>query len=63
VRVRVRRVPIDTLGREVGEAAARWSEREQAEALKAKLPEFWLPSLMPTADAPRSLSELQVQSA
>jgi nitric oxide synthase-interacting protein len=54
---------IDTLAREAEEAAARQIEREQAEALKAKLPDFWLPSLMPTAGTPRSLSEIKVQSA
>ena len=39
---------METLTREAEEAALRQIEREQAEALKSKLPDFWLPSLTPT---------------
>ena len=47
---------------EAEEAAARQIEREQAEALKAKLPDFWLPSLTPTytsSGPPTSLSDIK----
>ena len=40
-------------------------EREQAEALKAKLPDFWLPSLTPTyttTGPPTSLQDVKVQT-
>jgi hypothetical protein len=53
---------IDTLAHEADEAAARQIDREQAEALKTTLPDFWLPWLRPTAGAPRSLGELRVRS-
>ncbi|KAI0312917.1 hypothetical protein OF83DRAFT_1066426 [Amylostereum chailletii] len=50
---------------EAEEAALRQIEREQAEALRAKLPDFWLPSLTPTySDSskgqPRSLADVRV---
>lgn len=41
-------------------------EKEQAEALRAKLPDFWLPSLTPTYTSkgpPRSLTEIKLQTA
>lgn len=50
---------------EAEEAAARQIEREQAEALKAKLPDFWLPSLTPTyatTGPPTSLQDVKVQT-
>ncbi|VDB96536.1 unnamed protein product [Peniophora sp. CBMAI 1063] len=50
---------------EAEEAAARQIEREQAEALKAKLPDFWLPSLTPTYSTtgpPTSLQDVKVQT-
>lgn len=40
-------------------------EKEQAEALRAKLPDFWLPSLTPTYTSkgpPRSLTEIRLQT-
>ena len=40
-------------------------EKEQAEALRAKLPDFWLPSLTPTYTSqgpPRSLKEIKLQT-
>lgn len=37
------------------EAAAR-IERETAETMKAKLPDFWLPSLTPTHDSAKAAS-------
>ena len=50
---------------EAEEAALRQIEREQAEALKAKLPDFWLPSLTPTyttTGPPTSLQDVKVQT-
>ncbi|KAI0027872.1 hypothetical protein K488DRAFT_60244 [Vararia minispora EC-137] len=48
--------------REAEEAALRALEREQAEALRAKLPDFWLPSLTPTHKdvGLRSLADVRV---
>ncbi|KAG8902816.1 hypothetical protein FRB99_004083 [Tulasnella sp. 403] len=40
---------VDVLTREAEEAALRQIEKEQAEARRAKLPAFWLPSLTPEA--------------
>ncbi|EJF55479.1 hypothetical protein DICSQDRAFT_141915 [Dichomitus squalens LYAD-421 SS1] len=39
---------MEWLTREAEEAALRQIEHEQAEALKSKLPDDWLPLLMPT---------------
>ncbi|TBU47143.1 hypothetical protein BD309DRAFT_1057204 [Dichomitus squalens] len=53
------------LTREAEEAALRQIEREQAEALKSKLPDFWLPSLTPTytsSGPPTSLSDVKLQT-
>ncbi|KIY67219.1 hypothetical protein CYLTODRAFT_397456 [Cylindrobasidium torrendii FP15055 ss-10] len=55
----------ETLAQEAEEDALRQIEREQAEALRNKLPDFWLPSLTPTystAGAPRSLSDVKLQT-
>ncbi|KAI0075173.1 hypothetical protein K474DRAFT_1664557 [Panus rudis PR-1116 ss-1] len=55
----------ETLAREAEEAALRQIEREQAEALKHKLPDFWLPSLTPTytsSGPPASLSDIKLQT-
>ncbi|KZT63145.1 hypothetical protein DAEQUDRAFT_734156 [Daedalea quercina L-15889] len=57
---------VDILAREAEEAALRQIEREQAEALKHKLPDFWLPSLTPTytsSGPPRSLADVKIQTA
>ncbi|KAF9810228.1 hypothetical protein IEO21_07070 [Rhodonia placenta] len=56
---------VDTLAREAEEAALRQIEREQAEALKHKLPDFWLPSLTPTyasSGPPASLADVKLQT-
>jgi nitric oxide synthase-interacting protein len=57
---------VEALAREAEEAALLQIEREQAEALRAKLPDFWLPSLTPTyssAGPPRTLKEVKVQTS
>ena len=56
---------VERLTREAEEAALRQIEREQAEALKNKLPDFWLPSLTPTyasSGPPRSLQDVKLQT-
>ncbi|KAI0761366.1 hypothetical protein BD413DRAFT_617099 [Trametes elegans] len=56
---------VETLTREAEEAALRQIEREQAEALKSKLPDFWLPSLTPTYTShgpPSSLADVKLQT-
>ena len=56
---------VERLTREAEEAALRQIEREQAEALKSKLPDFWLPSLTPTytsSGPPTSLSDVKLQT-
>ncbi|KIY44222.1 hypothetical protein FISHEDRAFT_51883 [Fistulina hepatica ATCC 64428] len=56
---------METLAQEAEEAALRQIEREQAEALKSKLPDFWLPSLTPTYTTngpPRSLKDVKLQT-
>ena len=56
---------METLAREAEEAALRQIEREQAEALKHKLPDFWLPSLTPTytsSGVPTSLADVKIQT-
>ncbi|KZP17370.1 hypothetical protein FIBSPDRAFT_865040 [Athelia psychrophila] len=56
---------VETLAREAEEAALRQIGREQAEALRAKLPDFWLPSLTPTYTStgpPTSLNDVKLQT-
>ncbi|KAG5352456.1 hypothetical protein C0989_002166 [Termitomyces sp. Mn162] len=56
---------VENLAREAEEAALREIEREQAEALKNKLPDFWLPSLTPTYTStgpPTSLKDVKLQT-
>ncbi|EMD36841.1 hypothetical protein CERSUDRAFT_114763 [Gelatoporia subvermispora B] len=56
---------VEVLAQEAEEAALRQIEREQAEALKHKLPDFWLPSLTPTYTStgpPTSLSHVKLQT-
>jgi nitric oxide synthase-interacting protein len=57
---------VETLAHEAEEAALREIEREQAEAPKHKLPDFWLPSLTPTytstASPPQSLLDVKLQT-
>ncbi|KAF5357337.1 hypothetical protein D9758_005942 [Tetrapyrgos nigripes] len=56
---------VENLAQEAEEAALRQIEREQAEALKHKLPDFWLPSLTPTytsSGAPKSLKDVKLQT-
>ena len=56
---------VEMLAREAEEAALRLIEREQAEALRHKLPDFWLPSLTPTYASngpPSSLKDVKVQT-
>lgn len=54
----------ENLAREAEEAALRQIEKEQAEALRAKLPDFWLPSLTPTytSSTPQSLQDIKLQT-
>ncbi|KAI0767548.1 hypothetical protein C8Q74DRAFT_1204412 [Fomes fomentarius] len=56
---------VEALTQEAEEAALRQIEREQAEALKSKLPDFWLPSLTPTYTStgpPTSLADVKLQT-
>lgn len=56
---------VERLTREAEEDALLQLEKEQAEALRAKLPDFWLPSLTPTYTSkgpPRSLTEIKLQT-
>ncbi|KAF9648242.1 hypothetical protein BDM02DRAFT_3240904 [Thelephora ganbajun] len=56
---------VERLTREAQEDALLQLEKEQAEALRAKLPDFWLPSLTPTYTSkglPRSLTEIKLQT-
>ncbi|KII91681.1 hypothetical protein PLICRDRAFT_51816 [Plicaturopsis crispa FD-325 SS-3] len=56
---------VESLALEAEEAALRQIEREQAEALRDKLPDFWLPSLTPTYSSkgePRSLGDVKLQT-
>ncbi len=52
---------VDKLAQEAEEAALRQIEAEQAEARRAKLPDFWLPSLTPEA-APGRLMDIKLQT-
>ncbi|KAL0951228.1 hypothetical protein HGRIS_007949 [Hohenbuehelia grisea] len=56
---------VENLAQEAEEAALRQIEKEQAEALRHKLPDFWLPSLTPTYTSganPRSLQDVKLQT-
>ncbi|KIJ99725.1 hypothetical protein K443DRAFT_161201 [Laccaria amethystina LaAM-08-1] len=56
---------VESLAHEAEEAAVAQIEKEQAEALKHKLPDFWLPSLTPTFTSngpPQSLMDIKVQT-
>ncbi|KAF8646656.1 hypothetical protein AX16_007154 [Volvariella volvacea WC 439] len=56
---------VEGLAREAEEAALQQIEKEQAEALRHKLPDFWLPSLTPTytsSGPPKSLTDVKVQT-
>ncbi|KAF9063710.1 hypothetical protein BDP27DRAFT_1231713 [Rhodocollybia butyracea] len=56
---------VETLALEAEEAALRKIELEQIEGLKAKLPDFWLPSLTPTYTSsgdPKSLEDVKLQT-
>jgi len=56
---------VEDLAQEAEEAALLQIEREQAEALRAKFPDFWLPSLTPTytsSGPPRSLKDVNLQT-
>ncbi|KAF8635633.1 hypothetical protein AX15_000270 [Amanita polypyramis BW_CC] len=56
---------VETVAKEAEEAALRQIETEQAEALKHKLPDFWLPSLTPTyqtSGPAQSLNDVKVQT-
>jgi nitric oxide synthase-interacting protein len=55
----------ERVAQEAEEAALRQIEREQAAALRSKLPDFWLPSLTPTytsSGPPSSLADVKVQT-
>jgi len=55
----------EKVAQEAEEAASRQIEREQAAALRSKLPDFWLPSLTPTytsSGPPSSLADVKVQT-
>ena len=50
---------------EAEEVALKKIKEEQAEALKNKLPDFWLPSLMPTytsVGVPKDLKDIKVKT-
>ncbi|KAJ3979913.1 hypothetical protein F5890DRAFT_1420605 [Lentinula detonsa] len=59
---------VESLALEAEEAALRQIEVEQREALKAKLPDFWLPSLTPTytgkgdLESVKSLEDVKLQT-
>ncbi|EAU83936.2 hypothetical protein CC1G_10341 [Coprinopsis cinerea okayama7 len=56
---------VENLAKEAEEAAMIQIEKEQAAALKHKLPDFWLPSLTPTytsSGPPRNLDDVKVQT-
>lgn len=57
---------VQSLALEAEEAALKHIEKEQAEALKHKLPDFWLPSLTPTytsSGPPTSLKDVKLQTS
>ncbi|KIP10751.1 hypothetical protein PHLGIDRAFT_22037 [Phlebiopsis gigantea 11061_1 CR5-6] len=56
---------VDKLAEEAEQAALEQIEREQAQELKHKLPDFWLPSLTPTytsSGPPTSLGDVKLQT-
>jgi nitric oxide synthase-interacting protein len=56
---------VESIAAEAEGAAVRQMEKEQALALKHKLPDFWLPSLTPTytsSGPPQGLDDIQVQT-
>lgn len=56
---------VQSLALEAEEVALKQIEKEQAEALKHKLPDFWLPSLTPTyatSGPPTSLKDVKLQT-
>ncbi|KAF8152923.1 hypothetical protein B0H34DRAFT_663208 [Crassisporium funariophilum] len=56
---------VETLAKEAEEAAVQEIEKDQAAALKHKLPDFWLPSLTPTYSSngpPQSLLDVKLQT-
>ncbi|TDL27735.1 hypothetical protein BD410DRAFT_713503 [Rickenella mellea] len=56
---------VDRLAEAAEEAALKQIQEEQAEALKSKLPDFWLPSLTPTytsSGPPRDLKDIKVRT-
>ena len=56
---------VEKLTREAEDAALKQIEKEQAESLKHKLPDFWLPSLTPTyttSGPPTSLTDVKLQT-
>ncbi len=56
---------VESLAQEAEEDALRQIEREQAEALRNKLPDFWLPSLTPTYSSsgpPRAITDVKLQT-
>ncbi|KDR77231.1 hypothetical protein GALMADRAFT_66248 [Galerina marginata CBS 339.88] len=54
---------VSTLAKQAEDVALKKIEEEQAEALKAKLPDFWLPSLTPThtSGPPQTLEDVQAK--
>ena len=56
---------MEKLAKETEEEALKLIQKEQADALKHKLPDFWLPSLTPTYASPgppKDLKDIKVQS-
>jgi hypothetical protein len=56
---------VETLAKEAEESAVIQIEKDQAAALKHKLPDFWLPSLTPTytsSGPPQSLMDVKLQT-
>ena len=56
---------METLAKEAEESALKEIEKDQAAALKHKLPDFWLPSLTPTYTSngpPQSLLDVKLQT-
>ncbi|KAK0480603.1 hypothetical protein IW261DRAFT_1684498, partial [Armillaria novae-zelandiae] len=56
---------VENLAQEAEEAALQQIEREQAAALRNKLPDFWLPSLTPTYSSvgpPQTITDVKLQT-
>ena len=56
---------VESLALEAEEDALKQIEREQAETLRNKLPDFWLPSLTPTyttSGPPRAITDVKLQT-